>query len=415
MEELRSHIDNLVLLLSLPVNRLKFNEAIEADPALRERAVTVFCDGAELKTVSDIHKRISSLKNKTLDHIINCFSPLQAGYIIAAKCADIVVGPEKLKDTIGDLVSQRFFTRKQEAASIMALMSLMNISDELAVEVNHNAGVNQGFVVSMKDGSKKFVKNFADDAATAGKIDPNELFVYKTMEYMQLGPVTQFLIHQYSIGHGTAIHGNFIATDDLNTAGWTFYLDSSEHVDLFSRALSTSMIANVELSALSTINDVLLLSDTFGQNPGNYGLLHRIDANGADEYRFMVVDHLPFTNNATFPPYRFSQGEVYSPRASVQKRIDFAPARMDEEVALHRQRGLSHAPVELGRAAYPREQIDRAVYARLAGLLDAVRRSLDDVMEVIDAHERSFCAGARDRVNDYVRVIQMNIEKLKTM
>jgi len=415
MEEIKNHIDNLVFLLSFPANRLKFNEAMEADPALCERAVAVFCGGAELKTVSDIHKRIGTLKNKTLDHIINCFSAPQAGYIIAVKCADIVVGSQELKNTIGDLVAQRFSTRNQEAASIMALMSLMGIVDESAVEVNHNAGVNRGFVVSMKDGSKKFVKNFADDSATAGKIDPNELIVYKILEYMQVGPATDFLILQYSIGHGTAIRGNFIATDDLNTAGWTFYLDSSEHVDLFLRALSTSFIANVELSVLATVNDVLLLSDTFGQNPGNYGLLHRTDANGSDEYRFMAVDHMPFTNNATFPPYRFTQGEVYSPRASVQKRIDIAPVQMDGEVALHRQRGLFNAPVELGRAAYPRDQINRAVHARLAGLVAAVRRAMGDVMEVIDAHERSFCPGARDRVSDYVRVILMNVEKLKTM
>ncbi len=55
------------------------------------------------------------------------------------------------------------------------------------------------------------------------------------------------------------------------------FLSSLEHVDLFTRTLSTSMIANVELSVLSTVNDVLLLSDTFGQNPSNYGLLHRND------------------------------------------------------------------------------------------------------------------------------------------
>lgn len=416
MPELNEHIIKLILLLRLPSNWVKFNEVIVADPDLRDQVVAVFCDGVKYKTATDIQKSINTLRNNILDRMIDTFSPPQAGYRMAAICADMVDGPQNLKDNIGELVSQRFFSRRQEIDSIMALMSLMGIEDQSTVEPNHHAGVNHGFIVSMGDGSKKFVKNFANESVMAGKIDPNELLAYKILQYLNLGPLTEFLIHQYSIGRGTAIFGNFIVTDDINTNGWTFYLDNAEHRDLFLAALSTSVTANVELSLLSTVNDVLLLGDTFGENPGNYGLLHRTDANGYDEFRFMAVDHLPHTNNATFPPYRFALGEAYSPRASVQKRVNCARYQQRVgDVALHGQRGLDQPPIELGRAAYPREQILSAVNARLADLPAAVDGALNDVLEEIDSYERSFCTDARARVRSYVEVIHDNFEKLRMM
>ena len=405
-------LQRLLVLLALNPDPLRYIVAINADNDLSDRLLEWFSDGKRIKTIMDVHKHLNTLKNEELDAIIDTFPPDMASFRIAVKCAELVDAEPVVQDMIGDLVATRVTSRRQEAAAISSLMGTLNIVDKSMISINPSGGVNKGFIVTGADGSVKFVKNFADEGVTRGKIDPNELFVYKVLEHLTLGPKCEFFIRQYSIGHGTAIDGNYIVTNDVRQhATDLFLLDTAENVDMYRSAFYNNKCVNVEFSALAVVNDVLLLGDTFGENGRNYGLLVSTEST-KPSYRMLAVDHLPCSNNARFPPHRFSADEQYSPRTSVQKRVDLIHhAVRDKKVALHSRHLEEVPPLELGKNKYPRDSIRSEVLSRVSSMPEAIDEAFNTVMELINTHERSFGDGSRDRVSAYANLARANFAK----
>ena len=78
-----------------------------------------------------------------------------------------------------------------------------------------------------------YAKSFSQDEriyAKNGLIDPNELFIYKILEYTGFGPECWFLMKTGSTSYGTISRGNFILTKNLGKGeGINFLLDNEEN------------------------------------------------------------------------------------------------------------------------------------------------------------------------------------------
>jgi hypothetical protein len=263
------------------------------------------------------------------------------------------------------------------------------------IQENPSKGVNPSFT-AMVGGRKHYIKTCSDDAvlASAGKVDPNELLVYKVMEYMSFGPRTNFLFGRYSsaAGKSSISRGNYIMTEDLNQDGNRLLLDTEENYVAFQEAMTDQKFA-VELSAASALNDILSLTDTFGRNTRNYGLLVRPD--GGKTIQF--VDHLPNANNGLFSLMSFDPTQ-YSPREALQKRS--SQLRPEEHSAF---KDLSSS-----RSAFQKIIIEKEVKDRLFGLDEAVQRASTDVARLMERYNENFVEGSDARMGSYLEKIARN-------
>lgn len=411
-ESLEGLLEALPLIIDLPNNRKTFNDLIASEEgmAIKDILENSFI-GHGYQNLNEIHKKLTSVKNEVLDAVLDCFPPKTAGWKIAQQVDTILSQKETPNtDKYCDNLTLRLAQRNQEDNTILNISSMLKV-DSSALTTNKLAGANKGCIFTDPDGEKHFIKGFSNDAKqeTAGKLDPNEAFVYKVMEHMGLGPETAFLIRNYSTGRGTATPGNYIMTKDVCTPTYlgeekSFFLDEAENKELYLEALKDRTL-NIELSTLSTVNDLMVLGDTFGDNPKNYGIVKSMGEQGT-RYSAMVVDHLPNSNNAEFPPLRFAKDEPYSPRTSIQKRIE-SPRYDRDDIAITK---LSQGPAALdeGKKSFATEIIKSDVSARVATLPEALERAKIDVETLITEHNRSFVDNSKERLGAYVAKIKEN-------
>lgn len=197
--------------------------------------------------------------------------------------------------------------------------------DEIIIKPT-GLGKNSSFIVNTPNG-KKFVKvcgyNLVGLSTIDGKIHPNELFLYKTLEYLNFGPKTNFLMHNRASGSLTTnsptviAHGNYIMTDEVPN----FFLYTNEqdkekintnHYMEFKN--SNNKEDAVELSSAALLKDLLSISDVYPNNGENYGI-SKID----NKTKFMFIDHIPGTNGV-FSGENLEKDKIdqYSPREYIR-------------------------------------------------------------------------------------------------
>lgn len=188
-------------------------------------------------------------------------------------------------------------------------------------------GKNNSFFVITPDGNK-YIKpcgyGLVGLNTNDGKIHPNELFLYRILEYLELGPKANFLLQDNASGSlyinspSVIAHGNYIMTDEVPN----LLLDTDENaqssinIQDYDQFINTNLKSEaIELSIASLIKDLLSLSDVYPNNGQNYGI-YKKNENG--EYKFAFIDHIPGSNGIF--GYEVSEDRIheYSPRTQME-------------------------------------------------------------------------------------------------
>ena len=281
------------------------------------------------------------------------------------------------------------------------------IAPEVEIEIKENPdkGANDSFIAKIK-GETYYIKNCSDDSnilgETKGKVHPNELFVYKVMEYSGFGPEAEFLFGKYSSSGGcsSSYTGNYIMTKSLNEKDKNFLIDNEENQQEFKKALQNEDFS-VDLSTASILNDLLSLTDTFGRNTRNYGLL--IDnSKQKTEYSLKFVDHLPNANNGLFSLSDFKP-ELYSPREVIQKKSN----QLDTE------NYSAFKNLTDNRDLFKKVILDKKVNENLSNFKEIINKAQENIKDLIKQHPENFIEKADDVLNSYFNKIEKNLEVYK--
>ena len=102
----------------------------------------------------------------------------------------------ELADEIGGIIAKnKELSKKLKSALIKEIAVLYDLDQENIILEEKTEGKQDGFIIKDKStGLKLFTKVskiFGDDTKS---IDPRELFAYKVLEHMELGPETRFII-----------------------------------------------------------------------------------------------------------------------------------------------------------------------------------------------------------------------------
>lgn len=409
-------IDKAMLLGSMSLHARKVESVLGPDAAQRVLTEFGLTSVHKLADLNAIYSKRLSLIQSLYAAIIFLFPTGCAGYKISSMVASTMKGifpTDKLESMCDEICccKSRMTKESSQNASIASMLSV----DISQLQRNASAGANGGVIFTDCNGKRYYIKCFFDDPSlgACGKIDPNEPFIYKLLELMQLGPPAQFLIRLYSTAQESVVRSNYIMTADVCNSedNMEFFLDHVEHRPVFLEAMQSEEV-NVALCVLSTLNDFALLGDTFGANPNNYGLVRRTDRTGLVSFGVMMVDHLPLSANTTFPPGRFGISEPYSPRTSIQKRVDSPRFETKSTtVAFHARSELVKTPLEVGRESFPRAELGAQIAARLAGLPEALERASQHVHDLILDYDRCFMQDAHSRLDSYKDIILANYGK----
>ncbi len=277
-----------------------------------------------------------------------------------------------------------------------------------------------------------YAKSFSQDDRTYAKnglIDPNELFIYKILEYTGFGPECWFLMKAASSSFGTISRSNFILTRNLGKGeSINFLLNNEENKELFEEIFSNSKNFAIEISAAASINDIFALWDTF-KNSGNYGVIFRNNSlenllsnkeSDIKDYSLVFIDHLPNAGNgilSQFYSYKLRADErysttKYSPRESLIDSHQLKPNKFIELAKNSKKIGFS------------KDKIIKDVYQRLGNnevddqqwnkLKAALKRAKEDVTTIIKEYRVNFYSSeektAFDILEDYYNKILFNLE-----
>lgn len=255
-----------------------------------------------------------------------------------------------------------------------------------------------------------YVKSCAEELGNAThadhKIDPRELFLYKSLEYLGLGPKTHFIVRDVTSSYrGSIARGSYIITEEVEG----IRIDNETNRPYFEAFMnSTNRDDAIELSRASLVADLLSLTDIFESNTRNYGLVSREDGN-----RIIFVDHLP-GSNGIFSCIDQNEAELgsFSPRQRIGERFGLTRAK---------DSGLKGVPSYLGDGVGAGSWAKRSLANEVIGSVfegsddrlpinAALDRANIDVSDLIRRNENSFTESAPELLGRYVSKIQSNIE-----
>jgi hypothetical protein len=244
------------------------------------------------KKIVDTKKEIKELKDSlaqlimTTSNIYTYLAKLEPG--LADEVGYIIMENKKLNKIL-------------KSHLIKEIADVYNINQDNIVLELKQGGINDGFIVKDKyTGLKLFAKTskvFGDDI---GSIDPRELFSYKVLEHMELGPETCFIITAGSSSPSGAKICNIITRDvaysdkvDIQTAFFTdnFITEENTHINALKhwhKSLDNKEF-RVKLLTLSIVNDLLHLHDTFS-NAWNYGSILQESKTTESQYKVTLID-----------------------------------------------------------------------------------------------------------------------------
>jgi hypothetical protein len=282
--------------------------------------------------------------------------------------------------------------------------------EDLDIIPNTATSASDTYIVTNKsNGERWYAKSFDGEMSDGGKLSPNEMFLYKVMEYVGYGPKAKFLVHSgSSTGGSVGIYkGNFILTEDVAVDGQEFFLDKEKHegnMKIFADHNPREFA--IEVSAASLLTDIFSVYDAFGQNTGNYGIVG--DPTGPSKYRLQFVDHQARPENESFllnPDDRLS----YSPRLSFFRKADQFHNKQLPPLARLALQGKSHG--------ITKESIRGEVCQRLfceqdngqSMLENAISQARNDVETLVLDAETNFMANPMEKLDAYIAKIHEKI------
>ena len=405
-EEFARDLSALVLAFKLPASFHEFREMTEEQKKL---FAEIGIDGSSARAYAPTKCKRSLLK-KIKSNLFEIVS-MNNEYFLPSDCVD------RLRSELIELIKPESKEEFQEKILPICSALLTHIVDENSrikaatritylarrnglsveeIEENSVRGVNPSFR-AIVNGEKCYIKTCSNDPCFAanGFVDPNELLVYKIMEYTKFGPKTSFLFGRFSSagGRSSISRGNFIMTEDLNQHGDTLLLDTECNYDEFQDALRDRNFT-IDLSAASALSDILSLADALGRNGHNYGLL--IKADGTRTLQF--VDHLPNANNGLFSLSSFDPAQ-YSPREYLQRRCN----------QLSSEEYSAFQDLRSNREAFERASIESEVAERLANLPQAIEHATNDIKTLLIECQDNFVDDVEIKLSGYLSKIYKNI------
>jgi len=286
-------------------------------------------------------------------------------------------------------------------------------------------GKNSSFIVDTPDG-RKFVKacgyGLVGLTTEDGSIHPNELFLYKVLEYINFGPKTYFLMENGASGSikinspSVVAHGNYIMTDEVPN----LLLDTDEteqesiNVEAYAKFKNSQRKEDaIEISAASLVKGLLSINDVYPNNGENYGLSEQ-----KDRTKFMFIDHTPGINGV-FSGNNLSEEKInnYSPRTSMSAAISSRKnyGNLSDLSASH-NRWQKHT---LARDVHKR------VFSGEDGALpinEAIQKAQKDINNIIEDYPENFSPfttetgeiSSQQKLQFYVDKISKNIENYMT-
>jgi hypothetical protein len=292
---------------------------------------------------------------------------------------------------------------------MMRRQGVVDNKEKINVSQNFSNSENETYIVTIAQPEKQFyLKTFSDNAyflgeETDGKIHPNELLPYMVFEGKAFAPKTYFLIEHDIDDEGNldAYKENYIMTEDVTKKGSRFILaaDLSEECDI-EKLISTKAFA-IEISAALLMDSLLSLSDTFGANNKNFGLVFN---DRKKTYAIQLIDHMPNANNGPFSIMKIYQEEKnnYSPRTlfSGRKRKTF--------FSLAAATSCQQVSQDLIRQA-----VDERVFDEKKGCYDDFATTLNDaearILQLITDYRANFVTNAAKKLKQYCDKIRDNV------
>lgn len=281
--------------------------------------------------------------------------------------------------------------------------SFLNKDEIVVEEFSDIKSSNKVFKVIIKE-EEWFVKTFSKDLHTKGLIDPNELFLYKILEYIELGPEVKFLIQLGSSSQGnlsSIITGNYIMTKSVPyDKEYDFFLDDEDCSDLIKTISNQKEFASMMSSSI-VVCDILSAYDVFGYNPYNYGIT--TNKNFTD-YNLKIIDHLPDANNGIFTNLFYNKELSYSPRLKLYEKIT-------GNNQIKKDNPIIKAAIE-SRKIYSKKEIEKDVSEKIEKLLktDVVNSAFKDIEKLIEIYSVNFVKNGLGLLKIYKEKIFRNIE-----
>lgn len=275
---------------------------------------------------------------------------------------------------------------------------------------NIERSANETYVLTTKRGRKRFYVKTCSSLSGILRIQtdeeglhPNELLIYKILEYVSFGPRTYFLLTSRTNELLDGCKESYIMTEDVAAQGGIFITESYLNEESKITELIPTKQFAIALSSASLINDLLSLRDTFGGNSNNFGILFN---EAKDHASVQFVDHLPCKSNPFFSIIKLYDEDLlsYSPRKRMADRT------------LHISFFVEAA--KISKEKIVQNEIRDAVDQRVLGetksrqhksLTTALQTAKDDILRLIQKHNFLFMANAEKELNEYCEMIRENI------
>jgi hypothetical protein len=336
-------------------------------------------------------------------------------------------GKQILRDFMAFQTKQQKKQKKRVSHEdrISRMVHAENIFDkntEITVSENEVDSANATYIIiakNKKTEKKFYVKTFSDDfitlGRTKGKISPNEILNYKLLEYAGFAPKAYFLIAlgSSSGGYSSIYQGNYIMTEDAaQEKGAEFILaadlslNKNEIMDVLTADQENFAI---QISSAFLINDLLSLSDTFGENYNNYGVVINQEKS---QYSIQFIDHLPDKNkdlSQTIKALSLKK-EAYSPRSQLMTKEGENKKKVSQNVSAFFVNVLAK-----NKTTIDRSKIKAAVNARVfdggsfMGFDEALSRAKKETNKLIQKYTVNFVDNAEDVLDEYCDKIAANI------
>jgi len=322
---------------------------------------------------------------------------------------------------ISNLVSQDFameintiitnnkeLSKKLKSALSKEISGVYKLDPENISIEEKEEGKQNGFIIKDdKTGLKLFTKESKVFGNDINSIDPRELFAYKILEHMDLGPEVNFIITAGSSSFSGAKICNIVTKD----AGFSenkevqsiFMTDNfisekqpcEEEIYHWKKSLNSQEF-RAKFIALSIVNDLLHLNDSFAINALNYGsLLQELKCNA------MLVDHE--VKNSIFK-YENDKNPIIS---LIDKLKTNANNNLNKYGELISFKMIKENKIFLSKEDLANE-LKIAIHFVSKSFNKAFELAKEDIKIIMSKFKESFSEKASDALNDYILQTETN-------
>ena len=406
--KLKLYKDYSESILEMKSQKLSLDEALKLQKNPDEIIVK---NKSELsKKIVDTNKEIKALIDSVAQLIMTTSSP----YIYLAK-----LEPE-LADEVGYIIAKnKELNKKLKSALIKEIAAVYDLNqDNIFVEQKQD-GKQDGFIIKDKyTGLKLFTKTskvFGDDIKS---IDPRELFAYKVLEHMELGPETRFIITAGSsnpsgakICHIVTKDVAYSDKDDIQTVFFTDNFITEEHTHANALKHWHKSLDNkefrVKFLTLSIVNDLLHLNDSFATNAWNYGSILQESKTTESQYKATLIDHEVKNSLFKYEPDK-------NPVISLIEKLKTNASQKNIKGEL-----ISYKIIKDNAYFTNPEQIKpellEVIYVVNKKLSEVVKFAEEDIKKIISRFKESFSESGYHKLEEYSIQTEQNIKLFNEM